>query len=153
MSLVISTTSFPGGGPIPKKFTCDGADVSPELSWTGAPSGTQGFALIADDPDTPVGNWNHWVLFDLPAQTNALAEGMPKVDEVPNGGRQGRNDFRKIGYGGPCPPPGKPHRYFFRLYALDKMLNLKPGCSKQEVEQAMQGHVLAKAEVMGTYQR
>ena len=153
MPFSISTPSFSQGGEIPRKFTCDGADVSPELTWTGPPAGTQSFALIADDPDAPVGTWTHWVLYDLPAPTTALAEGVSKVDEVPTGGRQGRNDFRKIGYGGPCPPPGKPHRYFFKLYALDRMLNLKPGSSKQDIEQAMQDHILGKAEVMGTYRR
>jgi len=153
MTFSISSSSFSQGGEIPRKFTCDGADVSPELSWTGAPAGTQSFALIADDPDAPVGTWTHWVLYDLPSQTAALPEGVSKVDEVPSGGRQGRNDFRKIGYGGPCPPPGRPHRYFFKLYALDRMLNLKPGSSKQEVEQAMQNHILGKAELMGKYQR
>jgi Raf kinase inhibitor-like YbhB/YbcL family protein len=153
MAFSISSSSFPSGGDIPKKFTCDDADVSPELSWTGAPSGIGSFALIADDPDAPVGTWTHWVLFDLPPQTAELPEGVPKVDELPTGGRQGRNDFRKIGYGGPCPPPGKPHRYFFKLYALDQMLNLKPGASKNEVEQAMEGHILGKGELMGKYQR
>jgi len=153
MTFSISSSSFSQGGEIPRKFTCDGADVSPELSWTGAPAGTQSFALIADDPDAPVGTWTHWVLYDLPSQTAALPEGVSKVDEVPSGGRQGRNDFRKIGYGGPCPPPGRPHRYFFKLYALDRMLNLKPGSSKQEVEQTMQNHILGKAELMGKYQR
>jgi hypothetical protein len=153
MAMAISTTSFPHDGDIPKKFTCDGADISPELSWSGTPSGTQSFTLIADDPDAPVGTWTHWVLYDLPATTTSLAEGVSKVDELGSGGRQGRNDFRKIGYGGPCPPPGKPHRYFFKLYALDAQLNLKPGATKQEVEQAMQGHVLAQAELMGKYKR
>jgi len=153
MTFAISSTGFQSGAEIPRKFTCDGADVSPELFWVNPPSGTQSFALIADDPDAPVGTWTHWVLFDLPAQTASLPEGIPKVDEVPGGGRQGRNDFRKIGYGGPCPPPGKPHRYFFKLYALDRILNLKAGASKQELEQAMQGHILGKAELMGTYRR
>ena len=153
MTFSIFSSSFSQGGEIPRKFTCDGADVSPELSWTDAPVGTQSFALIADDPDAPVGIWTHWVLYDLPAQATGLPEGVSKVDEVPSGGRQGRNDFRKIGYGGPCPPPGKPHRYFFKLYALDGMLNLKPGSSKQEVEQAMQNHILSRAELMGKYQR
>jgi Raf kinase inhibitor-like YbhB/YbcL family protein len=153
MAFTISSPSFQNGAEIPKKFTCDGADASPELHWTAPPSGTQGFALIADDPDAPVGTWTHWVLFDLPAQTASLPENVPKVDELPSGGRQGRNDFRKIGYGGPCPPPGKPHRYFFKLYALDKKLNLKPGASKKEVEQAMQGAILGTAEVMGKYGR
>jgi Raf kinase inhibitor-like YbhB/YbcL family protein len=153
MAFTISSPSFQNGGEIPKKFTCDGADISPELQWTSPPAGTQGFALIADDPDAPVGTWTHWVLFDLPAQTTSLPESVTRVDELPMGGRQGRNDFRKIGYGGPCPPPGKPHRYFFKLYALDKKLNLKPGASKQEIERAMQGHIVGQAELMGKYQR
>jgi Raf kinase inhibitor-like YbhB/YbcL family protein len=153
MAFAVTSPSFQNGGSIPKKFTCDGADVSPELQWTAPPTGTQSFALIADDLDAPVGTWIHWVLFDLPAETKALAEGVAKVDQPPTGGRQGRNDFRKVGYGGPCPPPGKPHRYFFRVYALDKKLGLKPGASRQELDQAMQGHILAKAELMGTYHR
>jgi Raf kinase inhibitor-like YbhB/YbcL family protein len=153
MVFTISSPSFQSGREIPKRFTCDGADVSPELQWTSPPTGTQSFALIADDPDAPVGTWTHWVLFDLPAQTTSLPESVSKVDELPSGGRQGRNDFRKIGYGGPCPPPGKPHRYFFKLYALDKKLNLKPGASKQDVEQAMRGHIVGQAELIGKYQR
>ncbi len=110
MAFAISSTSFSNGGDIPKKFTCDGADVSPELSWTEPPPGTQSFALIADDPDAPSGTWTHWVLFDLAPATNILAESVNKIDELPGGERQGRNDFRKIGYNSPCPPPGKPHR-------------------------------------------
>lgn len=153
MAFALSSPSFAHGGDIPAKFTCDGADVSPELAWEGAPSGTQSFALIADDPDAPVGTWTHWVLFDLPAASASLPEGVSKIDELPTGGRQGRNDFRKIGYGGPCPPPGKPHRYFFKIYALDGLLHLKPGCTKQEVEAAMQNHLLGKAEWMGHYKR
>ena len=153
MAFTLTSSDFQNGGDIPQKFTCKGADVSPELSWTNPPAGTRSFTLIADDPDAPAGTWTHWVLFDLPAQTSTLPEGVTKVDEVPDGGRQGRNDFRKIGYGGPCPPPGKPHRYFFKLYALDKALNLKPGASKQEVEQAMQGHVLGQAELVGRFRR
>lgn len=153
VAFAISSPSFPNGGEIPRKFTCDDADVSPELAWTQAPAGTQSFALIADDPDAPVGTWTHWVLFDLPANTDNLSENISKVDELPNQARQGRNDFRKIGYNGPCPPPGKPHRYFFKLYALSAKLNMRPGASKQEIEQAMQGHVLGRAEWMGKYQR
>jgi Raf kinase inhibitor-like YbhB/YbcL family protein len=153
MSFTLSSSSFQDGGNIPKKFTCDGADASPDLNWTGAPPDTRSFALIADDPDAPAGTWTHWVLYDLPPESHSLQENLPKVDELPGGGRQGRNDFRKIGYGGPCPPAGKPHRYFFKLYALDTKLNLPPGASKQEVEQAMQGHILAKAELMGKYKR
>ena len=153
MAFAISSSSFPNDGEIPKKFTCDGADVSPELSWTRPPAETQSLALIADDPDAPVGTWTHWVLFDLPPDTTSLPENVSKVDELPHGGRQGRNDFRKIGYGGPCPPAGHAHRYFFKLYALDRMLNLKPGSSKQELEQAVEGHVLGQTEWMGKYQR
>ncbi len=153
MSFTISSSDFQNGAAIPKKFTCDGADVSPELSWSNAPPNTKTFALIADDPDAPAGTWTHWVLFDLPASTQSLPENVNKVDELPTGGRQGRNDFRKIGYGGPCPPPGKAHRYFFTLYALDRTLGLKPGATKQELEQTMQGHVLAQAELMGKYGR
>ena len=153
MAFAIASTSFPNGGDIPKKFTCDGADVSPELSWTEPPAGAQSLALIADDPDAPVGTWTHWVLFDVPPATTSLPEGVSKIDELPGGERQGRNDFRKIGYNGPCPPPGKAHRYFFKLYALGSKLNLKPGATKQEVEQAMQGHILGKAEWVGRYKR
>jgi len=153
MSFNLSSQSFPSGANIPKKFTCDGADVSPELSWSEAPAGTVSFALIADDPDAPVGTWTHWVLFDLPAETRNLAEGVPKTEELPNGARQGRNDFPKIGYNGPCPPPGKPHRYFFKLYALETTLTLKAGASKRELETAMRGHILGQADWMGKYGR
>jgi Raf kinase inhibitor-like YbhB/YbcL family protein len=153
MAFTISSRGFPNGGEIPKKFTCDGADVSPELAWSGPPAGTQSFALIADDPDAPVGTWTHWVLFNLPASVSSLTENVSKLDELPNQARQGRNDFRKIGYNGPCPPPGKPHRYFFKLYALSAKLDLKPGASKREVEQAMQGQILGQAEWMGKYRR
>ena len=153
MSFSISSASFQNGKDIPKKFTCDGEDVSPALSWTDAPSDSHSFALIADDPDAPRGTWTHWVLFDLPSTATSLPEGVPKVGNLPAGGRQGVNDFSKIGYGGPCPPPGKPHRYFFKLYALNSNLNLKAGVSKQEVEQAIQAHILSKAELMGKYGR
>jgi Raf kinase inhibitor-like YbhB/YbcL family protein len=153
MSIAISSTAFENGGDIPKKFTCDGADVSPELSWTGVPPRTESFALIADDPDAPAGTWTHWVIYDVPASKAELEENVSKVDKLPDGARQGRNDFRKLGYGGPCPPPGKPHRYFFKIYALDAKLNLAPGASKQELEQAIQGHVLATGELVGKYGR
>ena len=153
MAFKISSSSFSAGGDIAKKFTCDGADLSPELSWAGAPPGTQSFTVIADDPDAPVGTWTHWVLYDLPASITSLPEDVSKLEQLPNGARQGRNDFRKIGYGGPCPPPGKPHRYFFKIYALDRMLRLKPGASKKDIEHAMQGHVLAQSVIMGTFGR
>jgi Raf kinase inhibitor-like YbhB/YbcL family protein len=153
MAISLSSNAFPGEGTIPKKFTCDGPDVSPPLTWSGAPANTQSFALIVDDPDAPVGTWVHWVLYDLPADTKDLAEGVPKLEQLPNGAKQGRNDFRKIGYGGPCPPPGKPHRYYFKLYALDKKFDLKPGATKAEIESAMKGHILAQGEFMGRYKR
>jgi Raf kinase inhibitor-like YbhB/YbcL family protein len=153
MAFVLSSTSFANGGDIPRKYTCDGADVSPALAWSGVPSNTKSLALVADDPDAPVGTWTHWVLFDLPSSATSLPENVSKAAELPSGGRQGQNDFHRIGYGGPCPPPGKPHRYFFKLYALDRKLDLKPGCSKQELEQAMQGHIVAQAEVVGRYGR
>jgi Raf kinase inhibitor-like YbhB/YbcL family protein len=153
MDFTISSTAFQNGGDIPKKFTCDGADVSPQLAWRGTPPKTQSLALIADDPDAPAGTWTHWVLYDLPANIPELQENVNKVDSLDNEARQGRNDFRKLGYGGPCPPPGKAHRYYFKVYALDAKLNLAPGASKEEVERRMQGHVLAKAELMGKYSR
>jgi hypothetical protein len=153
MSFQISSSSFPAGGNIPRKFTCDAADISPELSWSGAPAGAKSFALIADDPDAPAGIWTHWVIYDLPPNLATLPENTPKVDELPDGAQQGRNSFKKIGYNGPCPPPGNAHRYFFRLYALDQRLEIKPGASKSELEKAMQGHILAHTEFMGKYQR
>jgi hypothetical protein len=153
MSLQLATPAFSPGGTIPRKFTCDGQDTSPALSWRGSPAKTQSIALVADDPDAPAGTWVHWVLYDLPADAHELPEGVPKREELPNGARQGRNDFRKIGYGGPCPPPGKPHRYFFKLYALDTKLGLKSGATKADVERAMKGHILAQAELIGLYGR
>lgn len=149
----ISSAAFAGGEMIPKKFTCDGPDASPKLNWTEPPAKTQSFALVVDDPDAPAGTWVHWVLFDLPADARELPEGVPKQEQLANGARQGRNDFGKVGYGGPCPPPGNPHRYFFKLYALDAKLNLKAGATKAEAEGAMRGHILAHAEMIGKYGR
>jgi Raf kinase inhibitor-like YbhB/YbcL family protein len=153
MSFEIATSAFSSGGTIPPEFTCDGADHSPALSWRGFPARTQSFALIADDPDAPAGTWVHWVIYDLPADLHELPQGVPKQGNLPNGAKQGSNDFRKTGYGGPCPPPGKPHRYFFKLYALDSKLGLKSGASKAELERAMKGHVLAQTELIGRYGR
>src|SRR6266704_5735014 len=143
MSLQITSAAFSAGETIPKKFTCDGPDVSPQLKWNDPPANTQGFALIMDDPDAPAGTWVHWVLYDLAANARELPEGVAKQEQLSSGARQGRNDFGKIGYGGPCPPPGKPHRYFFKLYALDVKLDLKAGATKADVERAMKGHILA----------
>ena len=149
----ISSSSFSAGEMIPKRFTCDGPDASPKLNWTEPPAKTQSFALIMDDPDAPAGNWVHWVLFDLPADARELVEGVAKQEQLANGARQGRNDFGKIGYGGPCPPPGNAHRYFFKLYALDAKLDLKAGSTKADVETAMKGHMLAHAELIGRFGR
>ena len=137
----------------PKKFTCDGPDVSPKLSWNDPPAKTESFALIMDDPDAPAGTWVHWVLYDVPADARGLPERVPKQEQLASGARQGRNDFGKIGYGGPCPPPGKPHRYFFKLYALDTKLNLKPGVTKSDLERTMKSHILTQAELIGRYGR
>ena len=153
MAFELKSSAFQQGGDIPKKFTCDGSDVSPALTWSDVPAGTQSHVLLADAPDAPVGNWVHWVLYDLPANARELPEGVASVGELKGGGRQGTNDFRKIGYGGPCPPRGKAHRYFFRLYALDSKMNLRPGADKSAVERAMKGRVLAQAELMGRYGR
>jgi len=153
MSFAIETTAFSAGGAIAKKYTCDGEDVSPGLRWTNAPAGTLSYALIADDPDAPVGTWTHWVLWNISPESTELPEGVPKNETLSDGTRQGKNDFKRIGYGGPCPPPGKPHRYFFKLYALGAKLDVKAGATRQELDRAMQGNVLSQAELMGTYGR
>jgi len=153
MSLTISSAAFSNGSPIATRYTCDGADLSPALTWSGAPDRTQSLALIADDPDAPMGTWTHWLLWNIPARATLLSEDVPKVETLDNGARQGINDFQRIGYGGPCPPPGKPHRYFFKLYALDARLDLKPGATKSELERAIAPHILAQTQTMGTYGR
>ena len=153
MTIQITSTAFSEGQPIPRKYTGEGGDISPPLAWTNAPATTKSFTLIADDPDAPMGTWVHWVLYDLPAGTNALPEDVAKTQYIAGNAKQGITDFHRLGYGGPFPPPGKPHRYFFKLYALDKMLELKPGATKKDVEAAMKGHILAEGQVMGTYQR
>ena len=153
MSFDLSSASFAAAQLIPTRFTCEGSDASPELSWKDAPNAARSFALIADDPDAPVGTWVHWVLYNLPADAKELPEGVQKQEQLPNGALQGRNDFRKIGYGGPCPPAGKAHRYFFKLYALDSKLDLKAGASKADLEGAMKGHILGQAQIVGLYKR
>lgn len=153
MTMKLTSKGFGDGQPIPAKFTCDGADVSPPLEWSGAPAGTKSFALICDDPDAPMGTWVHWVLYGLPAATSGLAEKTPKDDTLPNGGKQGINDFQHAGYGGPCPPPGKPHHYHFKLYALDIEPTLKAHATKQDLLKAMKGRILAEAWLTGVYQR
>ncbi len=147
----LKSSAFQKGGDIPRKYTCHGTDLSPPLQWKNSPLGTKSFALIADDPDVPVGTWVHWVIYDLPANTQELAEGVPVSETLSKGGKQGINDFKKTGYGGPCPPPGPAHRYFFKLYALDAQTNLKPGATKQKLLDAIKGHILAQAELIGRY--
>jgi hypothetical protein len=149
----LSSTAFKEGETIPKQHTADGKDTSPPLAWNDAPAGTRSFALICDDPDAPRGTWVHWVLFNLSPQTTHLPEGIPATKSLPDGTRQGTNDFKKVGYGGPAPPPGKPHRYFFKLYSLDTMLNLAEGATKQQLVGAMKGHILGESQLMGKYQR
>jgi len=150
----LSSRSFQDQQAIPVRYTCDGADVSPHLAWSEAPTGTQSFVLIMDDPDAPVGTFTHWVVYDIPAHQTELPEDFPKQADV-GGIRQGVNDFRRVGYGGPCPPRGHGrHRYFFKLYALDvPTLGLPGGALRTEVEARMRGHVLAEAQYMGTYER
>ncbi len=149
----LKTTSFTPGGFIPKRFTCEAANVSPALTWTDPPLGTQSFAIVEDDPDAPAGTFVHWVVYDLPAAYRKLPEALSGNGQMPGGGRQGTNDFSGTGYSGPCPPPGRPHRYFIRLYAVDAILNLRSAATRKELDAAMQGHILAHAELMGRFTR
>jgi len=149
----LSASAFAEGANIPVQHTCDDANISPALTWTEPPDGTRSLALVVDDPDAPGGTWVHWVLYNLAPALRELPEAIETVLTLPSGGRQGSNDFGRIGYGGPCPPPGAPHRYFLRLYALDTILGLAPGATRTALDRAMRGHVLATAELMGRYQR
>jgi Raf kinase inhibitor-like YbhB/YbcL family protein len=155
MGLTLTSSAFRAGDTIPMVHTCDGADRSPPLAWSGAPARAAGFALIVDDPDAPGGTWVHWVLYDLPAGTTGLAADVPKVERLPalGGAVQGRNDFRTLGWGGPCPPPGPAHHYVFKVYALSAPVGLKPGATKEDLEHTMAGRVLEYAELVGTYAR
>jgi Raf kinase inhibitor-like YbhB/YbcL family protein len=147
----LTSTSFQGGSRIPAKYTCNGAGISPQLVWSAPPAGTASYALIVTDPDAPGRTFVHWVRYDLPAETRALPEGLPR--QLADGSRQGRNDFGDLGYGGPCPPPGSPHHYVFTLYALDAKLNLPVGATRAQVEAAMQGHILERWELIALYQQ
>ena len=149
----LTSPAFAHGGVIPAKYTCDGEDVSPELNWVGVPEQSRSLVLICDDPDAPIGTWVHWVLFNIPADLTGLPEGLPALERVLDTAVHGVNDFGRLGYGGPCPPRGPAHRYFFRLYALDTKLSLPPGASKKQVLAAAEGHILAEGELMGRYQR
>ena len=153
MKIHINSTAFTEGQPIPSRHAYDQQDISPDLQWSGVPSTAKSLALICDDPDAPVGNWVHWVLYDLPPSMTGIPEDLPKSQTLDSGAKQGFNDYKKIGYGGPCPPPGKVHRYFFKLYALDIKTDLKPAVTKADLLKAMEGHVIAEGQLMGTYHR
>ena len=159
MTITVTSTAFDAGQPIPKEYTGDGEDRSPPLSWTGVPQGSKQLALICDDPDAPSAEpWVHWVIYNLPARLNSLPEGIVPIErlEDPAGTLQGANSWtsgQTIGYRGPAPPPGKPHRYYFTLYALDAELDLAPGLNKKNLLAALKGHILAEGQLMGTYQR
>jgi Raf kinase inhibitor-like YbhB/YbcL family protein len=148
----IKSSAFKAGETIPFRFTCDDMDISPSLQWSKAPDGTKSFALILDDPDAPSGTFVHWIIFNIPANLRELTENIPKLETLPNGSSQGLNDSREIGYQGPCPSTGT-HRYYFKLFALDSELSLKPGITKKELMKAMEVHVLEEAQLMGRYKR
>lgn len=148
----IKSSAFESGEMIPGKYTCDGQDISPPLEWSDFTDTARSFAIISDDPDAPVGTWVHWVYYDIPVDTTNLPENIPAENNPTVGGTQGINDFRRIGYGGPCPPGGT-HRYFFKIYALDTVLNLNPGLDKKQLLKTMEEHIVDQAELMGRYKR
>ena len=152
MAWELTSPAFAAEERIPARYTCDGADVSPPLRWNDPPAGTRSLALIADDPDAPAGTWVHWVVYRIPAASRRLDEAVPATAELGDGTRQGINDFRRIGYGGPCPPSGT-HRYFFRLYALDTVPEVEAGATKTRLLEAVKGHVLAETLLVGRYRR
>ncbi len=153
MAMELKSPAFNNGENIPRRYTGEGPDVSPELSWSGVPEGTKSFALICDDPDAPVGDWVHWVIYNISREVQSLPEQILKQEILDSGIKQGRNDFGNTGYGGPMPPPGKPHRYFFKIYALDSELDLAPGLTKRALLKAIEGQILEIAELMGIYKR
>lgn len=150
--MILKSPAFEEGGMIPDRHTCDGENISPPLEWEGVPEGVKSYALLCEDPDAPMGSWVHWVVYDIPPSIAKLPEQVPSEAVLVNGGRQGTNDFYRMGYGGPCPPSGT-HRYFFRLYALDRELDLEPGATKEQLFRAMRSHVLEEAALMGRYRR
>jgi len=149
----ISSPAFANGTYIPAVYTCSGTDYSPAIQWEAPPAGTRSFALIVDDPDAPVGTFTHWIIFNIPADQTSLVEKASPHGTIPAGALEGKNNFSRIGYSGPCPPPRKAHRYFFKLYALDSMLNLTAGISKAKLLEAMDGHVLGQAQMIGLFAR
>lgn len=148
----LQSSVFSSNGLIPTKYTCDGDNISPPLTWNQPPEGTTSFALIVEDPDAPKGTFTHWVIYDIPGNQNQLLEGITQESTLPDGSIQGRNDFGQLGFGGPCPPQGS-HRYCFKLHALERSLNLAPGACKTDVLKAMEGTVLESAELVGHYTR
>jgi Raf kinase inhibitor-like YbhB/YbcL family protein len=153
LSLTVCVAALAAGSPIPAPYAGPRDTVSPPVEWKGLPAATRSVALLCDDPDAPAGDWVHWVLFNLPADTTSLPARLPRSDRLPNGAVQGLNDYDRAGYDGPWPPPGKPHRYFFKVYALDTKLDLGPGTRKADLLRAMKGHVLAEGSWFGTFQR
>lgn len=153
MAFSIRSSAFDNGAAIPQEYTCQGRNISPQLEWEGLPSGTQSLALVCDDPDAPAGTWVHWVIYNIPATTSNLKQGIPTSPQLAEGMLQGKNDFGNRGWAGPCPPPGRPHRYFFKLYALDKVLTAQPGLTKKQILSLIQPNILVKTEMYGTYQR
>lgn len=151
-NFTLSSPAFAHESAIPTLYTCAGDDLSPALEWTDPPAGTQSLALIVDDPDAPVGTWVHWVVYNIPPDARGFAEAYSAAAEPTDGSRNGENGWRKVGYGGPCPPSGT-HRYFFNLYALDTALDLDPGATASQLLKAMEGHILAQAALMGTYSK
>jgi len=151
-SLRIRSESFSDGAAIPRRYTCDGANISPQLAWQAAPAGTKSFAMVMNDPDAPV-DFTHWLVWNIAPAIHGLAESASPPGAMPQGAIEGKNSFGRMGYGGPCPPPGKPHHYVFRIYALDVRLDLPAGATRNQVEAAMSGHIVAQGQVIGTYQR
>jgi Raf kinase inhibitor-like YbhB/YbcL family protein len=153
IKLDLNSAAFEPDAMIPKNYTADGKNISPAINWSEGPEKTKNFALICEDPDAPKKTWVHWVVYDLPADMRVLPEGVSAPGTLPEGVVEGKNDFGKIGYGGPAPPQGKPHRYVFHLYALDKPIGLPAGASKDELLVAMKGHILAEGQIVGRYAR
>jgi len=151
-SIKVTSPAFKESESIPRQYTCDGVNVSPPLEWSGVPKSAKTLAIIAEDPDAPSGAWVHWIIYNLPAENIGMVENLPATENLKAGGFQGKNDFGKIGYGGPCPPSGT-HRYFFKIYALDNELPLKAGATKAGVEKAMEGHIVTQGQLMGTYRK
>jgi Raf kinase inhibitor-like YbhB/YbcL family protein len=152
-TFILSSDAFRNGGEIPPVYTCRGQGISPLLTWDGSPAGIRAFALLLEDPDAPGGTFTHWVIYNIPAEKRELPSSLPRIPSFPDGTRQGMNDFRKIGYGAPCPPPGKSHRYIFRLYAVDTLLVATPGMDRGMLLRGIRDHVRASTDLMGCFKR